>query len=608
MYVIDVIPLSRTAPGILSYRSATLLPEGSLVEVTVRKTKTQGIVVGATPVSEAKEMLKRAHFLLARSIPSPSGMLSPDILRAATQTAAFHATSVGNVLGALFAEYVRLDLALPDDDLVRGDGYQQEPVEGSVEERGVRYREEIKDCFGRGKAVLLVVPTLPELEYWKRSTKDLHPLVLSGKVPQARRKEVLSKATGHTGLIIATPSFSWTPISTVGLVIADRVSAGTYTLQKRPYLHMVRALDALCRARHISFIVGDYPLPLEFQTSTSSVSLPGGIEVIDARRPKDEHAADGPWRALPEGVLTRMREELDSGGRVVVLAARKGYAPGVVCRDCGQAQADSRGVPYTFSQRGGERIFRTNDGQSVIPAAQACSRCGSWNLLPLGIGSERVEEELRDVFEDTVLHVADAEVLSRPKKAKDVLLASQNSGTITIGTEALLPFLLAYDDPERKPLLVIASADSLLSLPFWRARERFIRLAAYARGLGKKVLLVTRRPEDTAVQALGAASPDGFWEEERSMRSALRYPPYGVLITLRLQGSERALEAPSRNLLADLKRFGLYQLPDRATVGGHLRRTFALQLSTEEWPNEELHKYLQAVPPSVQVQVNPESL
>jgi primosomal protein N' len=616
MFVINVLPLSRTAPGILSYRSSSDLPAGSIVDITIRRTVTQGIVVSSLPVQDAKEMIKHARFLLSKSVPSPSGKIPDEIMQAAERVAEYQATSVGAVLAALFAEYVKVGAVLPAMSFMKGSGYVREVIEQSVEDRVEMYKKVIEECIERGCAALLIAPSIAECDFWKKTFSMHKPLLLTGAVAGTARAKALEKAAAHTGLIIATPSFSWVPVTNLGTIIIDRVSAGTYVLPKRPYISVPYALDALAAARSVPLYIGDYPVPLEYRAEPSAHILhtPDNISVLDVRRNKKELKEEvpkedpGPWRALSENVIERIRKEIDEGGRVVVLATRKGYAPAVTCKDCGQAQTDDNGVPLLFSIAHGQRVFISRDGRSIISAKRPCTRCESWNLLPLGVGSERVVEELQAAFPDKTIATLTAEALTSRKAAKRALEEAHRPESILVGTEALLPWLLAYEGPRGlRPLGIIASADSLLSLPFWRARERFIRLSYFMSGLTSELLLLTRRPDDTAVQTLQKKSlteqtkeSANFWEEETMLRKALAYPPFGTLITLSFEGSAIAQEKFNSRILEDLTEYSPTILSEGSTI------VFALPEGA--WPNPALSTYLRELPPNIRVRIDPETL
>ncbi len=311
------------------------------------------------------------------------------------------------------------------------------------------------------------------------------------------------------------------------------------------------------------------------------------------------------WSVLPPQIRERIQHELDTGGMVVLLAARRGYAPSVVCRDCGQAQVDDRGVPLTFTTARG-RKFVTSDGISEVPAERPCTRCESWNLLPLGIGIERVAEEVAQLFPNTGHLLVASESLATARMQRQVRVAAREPGTIIIGTEALVP-LLQDLQLVVQPFGVIVSADSLLALPFWRSRERFVRLVYAFAGVCRTVLLSTRRSEDTAVQSL-SVTPEAFWEEETSLRRLLSYPPFGTLITLSVEGTSIHVEGAITKLLEAFSAYTPAALPCRVLSPTRIRRTVVLHVADGMWPDAVLAAHIRTLPPGIRVRIDPESL
>jgi primosomal protein N' (replication factor Y) len=327
------------------------------------------------------------------------------------------------------------------------------------------------------------------------------------------------------------------------------------------------------------------------------------VEVIDARTERAEGEA---WSAVPAELRARIATELESGGRVAVFAARKGYAPVVICRDCGEALRDERGKVYAFAQEKGIRIFRTSDGRSVRSTDITCPICDSWNLLPLGVGAERVAEELRTAFPEAACSLFDSDTVRTAVGAARKLVHLKEPGSIVVGTEAMAPWLLAAS-PAPLSLAAIASADSLLALPFWRARERFLRLGFLLADLAPRAVLATRLPEDAAVKTLHDPNDSAFFEEEDSLRTALGYPPHGTLIALSWQGSVPVLDKLEPIIKQAVAGHEVRAVSDRLVRGVIHQRTRVLLLPKDEWPDAELSIALSMLPPSVRVLVDPES-
>lgn len=606
MYVVDVIPFASGAPGgSLSYRSAEKLPVGSIVTVKLRKKEVQGVVVGVEEVQAMKASLKAASYSLSGTISKPHGRVPEVLMDAIASIAAWHAAAPGSVLHQLLTEWVSDGAleALPDTD---GPGFTVGPVECPLSERRTRYRALITASESKGKATLLVVSTLAEVEYWKKSFKDIPLTVLTGALKDAKREATIREARESRSLVITTPHFAFAQIRDLDTVIIERIGAGGFRLSKRPYLDLRVALLELARARKLRIVYSDYPLPLEYRSGARKLSGKAEhseLAIIDSRTDREEGET---WSAVPRTLRERIGEELEQGGRVAVFAARKGYAPVVICSDCGQALKDERGKVYSFTQEGGKRLFRTSDGKSILSTERNCPNCDSWNLRPLGVGVERVAEELREAFSDSPLVLFDADTVRTAVGAKRRLAPLADIGSIVVGTEAMAPWLLAAS-PAPLTLAAIASADTLLSLPFWRARERFLRLGLSLSSIAPHTIVATRLPDDAALKTLKDPTDPVFFEEETMLREALGYPPFGTLISLSWQGSPDALEATERLVRDALSPLESRAIPDRFVRGTLSQRTRVLSLPKDAWPDRTLSARLASLPPSVRILVDPES-
>lgn len=594
MYVIDVIPFSKGAPaGSLSYRSVEALSEGTLVSAPLRKRRVRGLVVGSIDVREAKASLKTANFALSGDV-EVVGTLPTPIIEAVRATALYHATS----LGAAFSQL--LESVLTDDlppELSSGSGFVRANSEGRRDVRIEAYRASASKTTG---ATLLVVPTLAEAATFKEALKDLKPLVLSSAVPRAKRIEAFKKAEESTGLIIATPAFSYVPIRSLTGIIVERASAGTYRFPKRPYLHTVHALEALAQARQISYTLGDFPLPIEYRenVSLSSDGL-GTLNVFDAKEASEEQGAV--FQAVPETLRTVIKETLIEGGHVAVLAARRGYAPAVVCRTCGASVRDAQGRGLSLATEDGVRIFRSSDGSVVQEADAVCDVCGSWNLMPLGVGVERVEEELKETFPDAHIIRFDTDTIRTSAQARKAI-AEFEPGSILVGTEVLLPWLPDIE------LACIASADSLLALPFWRSRERFLRLLLTLRDRAKHTIVSTRRMDDVALESARDPEHGTFFEEEGGLRKILGYPPFGTLISVASVGTRTQLDALHEEIQRIAESTTFTRLPDRNLGDHRYRGSWVLCLAKGAWPNTALSLRLAALPLYIRVLLDPDSI
>jgi primosomal protein N' len=631
MYVVEIIPLSRTAPAApLSYRSASKLAPGTLVSVPLRRKVVPGLVVDCIPVREAKFALKAASFSLSKSTDLHQGKLPEALLEAARNVALYHATTLGAVLSALLVPVISEASAAFKTTLKKKkkdtSTFNVEHIEAPFLVRVEQYK---KFLDASDEATLLVVPTQTEADDWAATLKKYSPVVLSGKLSAKRREAVLGAAPQSRGLVIATPGFVWVPIEDLGRIIIERMSAGGYSFPKRPYIDARYALTELARARNIPIAYGDYPLPLEYRAAPAAplgivainpIAASTPIEILDVRTPAKENLphteTKTTWQAIPNQLLVAIKKVLDDGGRVAVLAVRKGYSPSVVCGDCGTAVTDDQGRTLSFAtvHRGetsmnSGRVFRSSDGSTIQSADTFCKTCGGWNLKPLGIGVERVEEELRKAFPNTPL-VRITEDSRKSASLKKVREEVMQPGTLIIGTELMLPFLSPSTPVE---LGVIASADSLLALPFWRSRERFVRIGRMLAERAERAIIATRRPEDAALSALQDPHDATFWKEETGLRKILHYPPFGTLIVFHAEGSPARISDARAAIKAACAPYTPLELPssrshlDKNRGETLMKGTLVLQLPANVWPDKTLSERLAHLSPAIRIHIDSET-
>lgn len=636
MYVIDVIPFAAGAPeGALSYRSGSRIAEGAIVEVTLRGKRVRGMAVSCESVREAKGSLKRAPFALKSGTLARKGALPTAVVGAGRVIARYHAAPLGSVLAALVSE--TLPGAIPSK-LCEGSGFLEAAIEMPFEDRMKEYEKTIKEQARAKRATLIIAPTSIELMRLAGRFAAYAPIVLSGALKGERRAAMLSaaataaSAASPSRLVIATPAFAWTPIAALGAVIVERASAGSYTFAKRPYLDARLATRELARARALPFMVGDYPLPIEWRADPSApipIPMPNPsalpsrdantrpssstatARIFDARKEKaeakqgiDQETAHKPFLAVPEPFLKRIGGAIEHGGRAAVLAVRRGYSPSVVCRDCGSAVRDTEGRALSFSTGRGARIFRSADGTVIKTAEAVCDVCGSWNLLPLGVGVERVAEEIKAAYPGAPVVMLDTDSIRTPSQAARASRALLAPGTIIIGTEFMLPFL---DPAAPVEYAAIASADSLLSLPFWRARERLVHAGLTLRERALSLDIATRRPDDASFSAIADPSSSAFFAEETALREQFGYPPFGHLVRVRALASPGSRDAVASGIRAAFGARGVIEMPDRR-LKGRIVVTFLAKFPKDAWPDESASPALAALPPSVGILVDSDSL
>jgi primosomal protein N' (replication factor Y) len=237
---------------------------------------------------------------------------------------------------------------------------------------------------------------------------------------------------------------------------------------------------------------------------------------------------------------------------------------------------------------------------------ERCRNCDSWKLETLGIGIERVEQEIRKLFPDLKLFRLDKESVKSEKRALEIVNKFQESpGSVLLGTELSLFYL-------KKPIenVAIASIDSLFALPDFRINEKIFYTLLTLRSRAEKVFIIqTRNADETVFDYALKGSLADFYREEIEDRKKFLYPPYSVFIKLSIEGKKPAILEDAQTLAKLLDEYNPNIYPSFSpSRRGNTIMNVILKLQSESWPDDKLMKKIMSLPPQVAVRVDPESL
>ncbi|MBX9765169.1 hypothetical protein K2X83_00845, partial [Patescibacteria group bacterium] len=193
------------------------------------------------------------------------------------------------------------------------------------------------------------------------------------------------------------------------------------------------------------------------------------------------------------------------------------------------------------------------------------------------------------------------------KKLADGFFAAPDgkAGAILVGTERMLPYL-----KESAEIAVVASIDSILSLPQWRAHETALSVLFYLRERAQEKLIIeTRQPDSEVMKTLISGNPLDFYRSDSAEREAYGYPPFAIFIGLTAYGSRQAIDA-SRALITET--FTGYDLvgPLPAEVG--MRNEWVakavVRLPRDSWPDASLSEKLKNLPQNITVTIDPDEI
>jgi primosomal protein N' (replication factor Y) len=253
-----------------------------------------------------------------------------------------------------------------------------------------------------------------------------------------------------------------------------------------------------------------------------------------------------------------------------------------------------------------ENYFLCHSCGSLRHARERCAACRSWRLEAFGIGTERIEEEVRTALPGRTVTVLSSDTARTHTQAQRIVQAFYaDPSSVLIGTELALPYLKKH-----VPLVSVVSLDSLLSLASWNIYERIASTLTRLREVaGEELIVQTRRPESDILTQIVSGNFSSFYRTELRARKTLGYPPYTVIIKVSVTGTQAHVTAQMEAARTALLPYELITFSRMLKAPGskHTLHGF-LRVSRDVWPDPELSARLQALGPGYEIIVDPDSI
>jgi len=639
MHIIEVIPFAKGAPGqgsnTLSYFTAKDIAPGTIVSIPLRGKSVLGLVAARREASAEKATLRASSFRLRKAGSSlGDSLFTPAFLATTEAVSRFYAARQGEVIAhaapkLLFDKYKEWERpAIRRTKKSSGFKPEQFVYQREFSERVDTYKSMIRTDFARGASLFLLVPTVEEAERFAALLSrgiGSYSYVFHGDLS---KKEMLARYNKlandkHPVLIIGTPAFLFIPRDDIETIIVEHESSGAYRTRERPYLDFRVFVETLAMKAGKKLILADTLLQLEtlyrheqgdfleFAPLKWRLSQSGSASLVDTREKEEK------FSLIAEETAVAIKDALLRKKNVLVYAARRGFRPLTLCSDCGTTVTCERceSPLVLHGEKAGDRVFVCHKCKRERPADAPCANCGGWRLAMLGYGTEGVADELKKKFPDADVRVFDKD--SVPAKGKARALADwfeEGKGRVLVGTELALHYLDGAIDT-----VIIASIDSLASIPSFRGNERILRTLLSLRLRSEKAFLVQTRLRD---KSLLKKAQEGdllnFYREEISQRLEFRYPPAVRLVKITIEGKKPTIDSEREaveKLLAPYSPESFNAFISK--MKGLYRSHIALRLPTADWPlprdvsgkiDKRLEALLRSLPQAYEVRIDPDDL
>jgi primosomal protein N' (replication factor Y) len=433
----------------------------------------------------------------------------------------------------------------------------------------------IGQVIAQGRQALVLVPEIGLTPQALRRFRERLPgavaVLHSGLSDGERTRAWLAAARGQVQVILGTRSAVFVPLPNAGLIVVDEEHDSSYK-QHEGLRYNARDL-AIVRAKALG-------VPIVLGTATPSLETLANVEAgryqrlhLDARagaaRLPEFRCIDLRGKVLHDGLapelIAGLRACLARGEQALIFRNRRGFAPVLHCHGCGWHATCARCDKALTWHRGAARMRCHHCGaEQRVP--EKCPQCGNIHLAGLGLGTERLENSLAELFPHVPVVRIDRET-TRRKHAFDELLGSiaPDQPGLLVGTQMLAK---GHDLPNLTTVAIVGVDEGLFSIDF-RASERLCQLIVQVSGRAGRALkpgtvwLQTHQPDHPLLRGL---LRDGYAVAARALLAERRetgLPPYAHLALLRAESSA----------LADVERFlqralALSESPDGVSVLG----------------------------------------
>jgi len=421
------------------------------------------------------------------------------------------------------------------------------------------YLNAIDATLAEGRSALLLVPEIaltPAVAGQFFSRFGDHVAILHSAFSDSERSDQWRRIrSGAASVVVGTRSGVFAPMRNLGLIVVDEEHDQSYKQEETPRYNGRDVAIVRAQAAGACVVLGSATPCLESRYNAERgkytlLELPGRIEerpmprveLIDMRTEFLETRKQATFsRRLLEAVAHRV----ENGEQSIILLNRRGFSSFVACRSCGErVQCANCSVTLTFHRRDRRLLCHYCSYAERVPTH--CPKCQSEHIYFLGVGSEKVEEELHREFPEARIARLDRDTATAKRQYEAILQGfRERSYDILVGTQMIAK---GHDIPN-VTLVGVVSADVGLGLPDFRAAERTFQLLTQVAGRAGRgslpgiVLIQTINPDHYAVRMAAAQDYQTFYEKELQFRRMMHYPPFSAManILVRSERQEQAL-------------------------------------------------------------------
>ncbi|MCS7301363.1 MAG: primosomal protein N', partial [Fimbriimonadales bacterium] len=486
------------------------------------------------------------------------------------------------------------------------------------------YLRAAAECLRSGRSVLFLAP---EIALTAQVSQAFRERFGSGVAvwhsmlsPSERYAQWLRIRRGDAPIVVGARSAIFAPLPQIGLIIVDEEHETSYKQTSAPAYHARTLAEARARDANAVLLLGSATPALETfyraeQGQLQRLDLP---ERVGGARLPETYLIDlrgKPFQPISPELHDALQETLARGEQAILFLNRRGYAPMLLCRECGHTPMCPNCSVALVYHRGATPVMRCHHcGHRATPPS-LCPQCNGLEIRPFGVGTQRVQATLEQLLPHARIARLDRDAFQRRGQYLQILSEFRaGSLNVLIGTQMAARGL----DFPRVTLVGVISADTGLYLPDFRASERAFQLLtqvigrAGRRAQQGRALIQTYNPDHPALQCALRQDYEAFYRQELAQRQEVGYPPFVRLVNLLCaDANPLAAERPLQQLadaLAPLQGDALLQILGPAPaplerLEGRYRYHLLLKCAPDAEPAALLAPALNALSPAERARI-----
>ncbi|MFI5295934.1 MAG: primosomal protein N' [Thermodesulfovibrionales bacterium] len=398
--------------------------------------------------------------------------------------------------------------------------------------------------------VIVIFPEVSQAETFYSAASGFledRACLLHGGISRGKRSESLAGIiSGKHDIVIGTRAALFAPIKNVSLIAVVHEDSGSYKLEEglRYNIRDVAVMRGFLEKCTVLLSSVTPSIESSFNALTQKyIPLKPAVQV---RRPRvtiiDMRYARKVRPGISKEVFDAARNKLKAKKKIMFVVNRRGYSTLLLCADCGhEERCDNCDIPLVMHRD--EKALKCHYCGKARAVPERCGRCGGLHIELRGSGTQRVQEEIEELFGMESLRFDSDGVKKKSEVRKLLGSLSRDSSNIIIGTKMMTKRIGAA---EKFSLAAVLNTDAYLNFPDFRASEKAYRELSTVIDLaepGGDVLVQTRLPQNSLFRHLKKGDYDAFVKEELAARKELAYPPYSKLMEITVSGNSRLGDA-----------------------------------------------------------------